>query len=250
MSTVIVAVLLVSLHQAAAIPGDQGEVKLTTLTEHDEYCKEDVCKELRQLRDSMAELKVHMQQNKDQIEQIRAENEALKQKLALTEYDVGNIKNEDANTSSQLLKKTQHDTLYSLDSPKVAFSAGSGYHGDFGPFNTDVNMVFSNVLTNIGNAYSPNTGVFRAPVKGVYHFTFTVFGLRNQHFIGAKFFKNDHLYFQAHDVPQGHHESVTRTINLLLEQGDEVFLKLQANYQLYDDGNLYNSFDGFLLYPL
>ncbi|XP_027014259.2 cerebellin 17 [Tachysurus fulvidraco] len=232
MSTVIVTVLLVFLNQAAAIPGDQGEEELTTLTKNDKYCKEDVCKELRHLRDSMAELKVHMQQNKDQIEQIRAENEALKQKLASTEYDVGNIKHEHANRA------------------KVAFSAGSGYEGDFGPFNTDVNMVFRNVLTNLGNAYSPNTGVFRAPVKGIYHFTFTVFGLRNKNFIGAKFFKNANLYFQAHDVPQGHHESVTRSINLLLEQGDEVYLKLQANYQLYDDGNLYNSFDGFLLYPL
>lgn len=80
MSTLILTVLLVSLNQAAAIPDDQGEVKLTTLTERDKYCKEDVCKELRQLRDSMAELKVHMQQNKDQIEQIRTENEGKNSK--------------------------------------------------------------------------------------------------------------------------------------------------------------------------
>lgn len=44
------------------------------------------------------------------------------------------------------------------DIPKVAFSAGSGYNGNYGPFNMDVIMVFSRVITNIGNAYSPNTG--------------------------------------------------------------------------------------------
>ncbi|KAG7322681.1 hypothetical protein KOW79_014027 [Hemibagrus wyckioides] len=107
---------------------------------------------MKELKDAMADLKVHMQQNKEQIEQLKAENCALMQKLALTE---------NAQT----------------------FSAGSGYQGDFGLFNTYVNIVFSNVLTNIGNAYSPNTGV--------YHSTFTIFGLRNTHFIGAKFFKND-----------------------------------------------------------
>lgn len=87
-------------------------------------------------------------------------------------------------------------------------------------------------------------------MKGIYHFTFTVFGLRNSRFIGAKFVKNQEEYFQAHDLPAGQHESVTRSINLVLEQGDEVYLKLQANYQLYDDGNIYNTFDGLLLLPL
>lgn len=75
-------------------------------------------------------------------------------------------------------------------------------------------------------------------------------GLRNTNCIGAKFFKNQQEHFQAHDIPQGSHESVTRSINLLLEQGDEVYLKLQANCQLYDDGNMYNTFDGFLIHPL
>lgn len=171
------------------------------------------------------------------------------------------------------------------DRPKVAFSAGLGYTGTYGPLNTEVVLIFSNVITNIGNAYSPNTGtssptsvlfclvcflyfifyiflkifyiyfflfagVFRAPVKGIYHFTFTVFGISNSHYIGAKLLKNQQVYYQAHDLPKANHESVTRSISLVLEQSDEVYLKLNANYELYDDGNIYNSFDGFLLVPL
>ncbi|TSV15232.1 Complement C1q-like protein 2 [Bagarius yarrelli] len=221
-------VLLMLATGTSALAEDQAEDKQTPLTEQDKYYKE----ELKELTNSVTELKVYMQQNKQQIEQLKTENDALKVRLASTEYAVENFKAEHANGA------------------KVAFSAGSGYQGDFGPFNTDVNLVFKTLLTNIGNAYSPNTGVFRAPVKGIYHFTFTVFGLRNTHFIGAKFYKNNHLYFIAHDVPKGNHESVTRTINLVLEEGDEVYLKLPANYQLYDDGNIYNMFDGFLLIPL
>lgn len=87
-------------------------------------------------------------------------------------------------------------------------------------------------------------------MKGIYHFTFTVFGLSNSLFIGAKLLKNQQVYYQVHDLPKGSHESVTRSISLVLEQSDEVYLKLNANYQLYDDGNIYNNFGGFLLVPL
>lgn len=31
-------------------------------------------------------------------------------------------------------------------------------------------VVFDQVLTNVGNAYSPSSGVFTAPVTGTYHF--------------------------------------------------------------------------------
>ncbi|KAI9526638.1 hypothetical protein NQZ68_037202 [Dissostichus eleginoides] len=48
---------------------------------------------------------------------------------------------------------------------QVAFSASLLASGSatIGPFNTQTNLVFRNVFTNIGNAYNPNTGVFIAP---------------------------------------------------------------------------------------
>ena len=48
----------------------------------------------------------------------------------------------------------------SLPVKQVAFSASllASGHGTLGPFNTHTNLVFRHVVSNIGNAYNPNTG--------------------------------------------------------------------------------------------
>ena len=43
-----------------------------------------------------------------------------------------------------------------------------------GPFLVDTNLVFTHVITNYGNDYSKQTGIYVAPYKGVYQFLITV----------------------------------------------------------------------------
>ncbi|RXN38662.1 adiponectin-like isoform X1 [Labeo rohita] len=61
---------------------------------------------------------------------------------------------------------------------QVAFSAslyGSVGFKNFGPHEEATTLVYDNVFTNIGEAYDKNTGIFTAPVKGVYFFNYVVF---------------------------------------------------------------------------
>lgn len=48
--------------------------------------------------------------------------------------------------------------FFSLERNAVIFSAGIGVNSPFGPFDTDVTMIYDKTLVNIGNAYSPVTG--------------------------------------------------------------------------------------------
>ncbi|KAF7700911.1 hypothetical protein HF521_002076 [Silurus meridionalis] len=135
------------------------------------------------------------------------------------------------------------------DRTKLAFSVGSGIQGTYGPFNTEVTLSFTNVLTNVGNAYSSHTGIFKAPVRGVYHFSVSVFG-NSDTYVEAYLMKNVQRIFGLSESPKGSNMSISRAINLLLEKGDEIYLRLRAGCQIYDDGQTYNTFSGFLLFPM
>uniref|UniRef100_A0A3B5LLH8 C1q domain-containing protein n=1 Tax=Xiphophorus couchianus TaxID=32473 RepID=A0A3B5LLH8_9TELE len=136
-----------------------------------------------------------------------------------------------------------------IDQPKVVFSTAltSGY---FGPFNTDVTLKFSKVFINFGQGYNPSTGFFTAPVKGIYYFRYTLLEKRKDMSLGIHLFHNGKHVMGSFEVSDGSHESISNAIILQLEQGDEVYMNLLSNHGLYDDGNNYTTFSGFLLFPL
>lgn len=54
-----------------------------------------------------------------------------------------------------------------LDASKIVFSAIKGGSGHIGPFSTDTTIIYRKVLTNVGNAYNPDTG------ESIYMYIFT-----------------------------------------------------------------------------
>ncbi|KAK7159558.1 hypothetical protein R3I94_005794 [Phoxinus phoxinus] len=133
---------------------------------------------------------------------------------------------------------------------KVAFAATLGHV--FGPFNEAVTLVYDHVFVNVRRAYNPTTGIFTAPVKGVYFFMVSAF--HDSWFMDLRLFKNEQQMVTIYNEPHGRYESApisaSKSISLILEEGDQVYVKLFENAWVYDDENYHNSFVGHLLFPL
>ncbi|XP_031434519.1 multimerin-2-like isoform X2 [Clupea harengus] len=142
---------------------------------------------------------------------------------------------------------------WEIEERKVSFSASLVASGDVntGPFNAATPLVYKHIFINIGNAYNPNTGVFTAPVRGVYHFNVFVFG--NGHASrpsGVSLHKNGEHIVLAYTVQNTVHVAASNGASLLLEVGDVVYVKLWPNAWVRDNYNHHTTFSGHLLFPM
>ncbi|XP_026766213.3 complement C1q-like protein 2 [Pangasianodon hypophthalmus] len=193
-------------------------------------------------QDPWSELK----QLRELVQQQAAALSEIKEKLV-------NMENKNTAQAGELLAvKSELQTAEKQSSywMKVAFSAGlpSGYKG---PFSTEITLIYTKVVTNVGGAYNPHTGVFTAPIKGVYYIRFTGAAYNtDNHNMGINMYKNSQLLLHLGESNRdGHLRHVSSGLVLELEAGDVVYLRLFANYALYDDALLRNTFSGFLIFP-
>ncbi|KAL0970098.1 hypothetical protein UPYG_G00237110 [Umbra pygmaea] len=140
------------------------------------------------------------------------------------------------------------------EQPKVAFSASllSSESKHHGPFNDETNLIFGKVLTNVGNAYNSATGVFTAPVRGVYYFRFTG-NYFVGHDMGLSIFKGSQRMMSVYEYHSSgeSNDHASNGVTLELEKGDVVYMRLWINTWVFIDGRYdYCSFSGFLLFPL
>ncbi|XP_062386945.1 complement C1q tumor necrosis factor-related protein 3-like [Sardina pilchardus] len=134
---------------------------------------------------------------------------------------------------------------------QVAFGASLGFNGNLGPFNTEITLVYKNVFANAGNAYNPATGIFTAPVKGVYYFSFSGTN-HNSRPMGLRLYKNGQSMVVVYNHPFNHHryETATNGMTLELEKGDQVYMRLYVNTWIADSENDHSTFIGHLLFTV
>ncbi|KAL2091475.1 hypothetical protein ACEWY4_013738 [Coilia grayii] len=135
--------------------------------------------------------------------------------------------------------------------PKIAFSASLGGVGSRGPYNTDTTLTFRDVITNIGNAFRPATGIFTAPVRGVYLFSLFECSLSPQP-ASLSLHKNEQMMVSVAKRRAQHEgaENGSNGVVLQLEQGDQVYVRLWKDSWVYDSTGHYTTFSGVLLFTL
>ncbi|XP_062312221.1 complement C1q-like protein 2 [Osmerus eperlanus] len=144
------------------------------------------------------------------------------------------------------------------DIRKVAFSAS--ITSPVGPICADTTLVYPNVITNIGKAYNPVSGIFTAPVRGVYLFSFTGMDDRQTSGVPVALFKNNNHLMCQWKVPGGtYHQYVQNTVIVELDKGDIIYTRLPENHRILGDAknngsnltlNNNNIFSGFLLFTV
>ncbi|CAF92966.1 unnamed protein product [Tetraodon nigroviridis] len=133
---------------------------------------------------------------------------------------------------------------------QVAFSASLVQEEAWthqGPFEFATTLVFRKVLTNIGSAYDPETGVFTAPVSGLYYIRFTGC-VGSSGSLNMALMKNGENVFAIYDT-RGTHGGGSNGATLSLQQGDRLSVTMWPQKSIFDQSRL-STFSGFLLYPL
>ncbi|KAM9352857.1 complement C1q tumor necrosis factor-related protein 4-like [Symphorus nematophorus] len=163
------------------------------------------------------------------LTQLTAENQRVEKRLEATEKELKAI----------------------TDVPKVAFAVSLGGNGLQKTTSGSRTLIYKDVLTNIGQAYNAETGVFTAPVRGVYYVRFTA-NAPTDFTMSAVLYKNDaEIQLIAHEQPSGEgSDTASNGATLLLEQGDRLSLQLWHNTQIWDNSNHHSTFSGFLLFPM
>ncbi|KAF3697714.1 Collagen alpha-1(X) chain Precursor [Channa argus] len=132
----------------------------------------------------------------------------------------------------------------------VAFTAAINTCGAHGPFNIDTTVIFNSVITNIGEAYNQSTGIFVAPVAGVYYFIF-FYHAGGEHASRLSLYKNGNLMVESsdHKTNADGADNGGNAVLLQLNKGDQVYVRLAANYHIWATSAI-TTFSGFLVSPM
>ncbi|XP_076135701.1 complement C1q-like protein 4 [Alosa pseudoharengus] len=164
----------------------------------------------------------------DTLTRLQAQVEELKDRLTIAEKELKEVK----------------------DVPKVAFSASLGGNGGVEAGSFYKKLIYKDVITNIGEAYNKETGMFTVPVRGVYYVRMTANGPTDKT-LSAVLYKGYETLLIVHEQPSGEgSDTASNGATFLLEKGDQLQVKLWPNTQIWDNSNRHSTITAFLLYPM
>ncbi|XP_049319317.1 uncharacterized protein LOC125780956 isoform X19 [Astyanax mexicanus] len=257
--------------QAAENPTTEA----TTTTSTQQSCQQDIHSVLREMSAVLAELKVEqrhtttavnnlesrLRASESQVEELKKKSEAQTVNHSTLEVrfetEVDELKTKSDESLKDLknsLKITENNVEIlkkENQERKVVFSASlsGGESANHGPYSTDVTLVYKHVFINIGNAYNPVTGIFTAPVRGVYEFKIYAFGLGGRT-MSVVLQKNGHHVTGAYVHQQPNVVNSSNGVSLLLEVGDVVCVKVRANDWVHDSTFHHTTFSGQMLFSV
>lgn len=148
--------------------------------------------------------------------------------------------------------KTAIRTL-TQDQPRVAFTAARPLEdgvqqGSLTAGSAVLSVVYKHAVSNFGNAYSPVSGYFTAPVSGVYYFSFNSF-LWDSGTTGGSLYQNGNQVVSWYSSYTGGSSGSNFAV-LQLSTGDQVNVRIWPNRKISENTNTYCTFSGFLLFPV
>ncbi|VDI55412.1 Hypothetical predicted protein [Mytilus galloprovincialis] len=110
---------------------------------------------------------------------------------------------------------------------------------------TDEVIKFNKVFTNIKDGYNPSTGIFTAPIAGVYQFSAVVMSNNAKKLIAS-------LWHNSNRVSSVYIKSIayqTGALSMILDlhKGDKIAMKSASSYDIYSDTANYSTFSGNLI---
>ena len=105
-------------------------------------------------------------------------------------------------------------------------------------------VIYNLVLTNVGNAYTPQDGHFQAPVAGLYSFSLTGMGSHStEAYLGIM--KNGARLVRIYTTTDNA-DSASITVHLQLNKGDRIWIENAGSAIAQLNDGEYNCFSGIL----
>uniref|UniRef100_A0A3B3V901 Complement C1q-like protein 3 n=1 Tax=Poecilia latipinna TaxID=48699 RepID=A0A3B3V901_9TELE len=181
------------------------------------------------------------------LQNLKEELKAMKEKLNEMENQILDLKKKELKVVFFILLLK---IFIYQDSTKVVFSAIATGNGHTGPFNTDKTIIYNTVLTNVGKAYNHFTGIFTAPVAGVYYFSF-FYHAGGECQARLYLYNNNKLVVMTsdHKSTQDEADNGGNAVFLHLLPEEQVYVKLAPNSHVWVGGT-HTTFSDHLVYEM